>query len=363
MKICHITTVHPVYDVRIFHKECCSLQKAGHDVTLLAANAEDTEKNGVKIVGVRYPVRNRLERMLKISKATYRKAVQINADIYHFHDPEFLPYALKLLKKGKKVIYDVHEDVPRQIVAKKWIPWLLRRLIAFFFEQYENSAAKKMTHIVSATPFICKRFSKISTKTSTINNYPMLEEMGTPEEFSSKKREVCYLGSIHEERGIVQLIDALSNADFKLNLAGKFDSEELKKQLMKNQGWKSVNDYGFVSREEVVEIMRKSKAGVVTLLPIPNHINSQPNKMFEYMAAGIPIIASDFPLWKEIIEGNDCGICVDPLSSKDICKAVEELLNDNEKAMCKGGNGRKAVEEKYNWETEAKKLIALYEKL
>ena len=82
--------------------------------------------------------------------------------------------------------------------------------------------------------------------------------------------------------------------------------------------------------------------------------------MFEYMAAGIPVVASNFPLWKEIIEENKCGICVEPANVEQISDAVNYLLNNPEEAQRMGANGRKAVEEKYNWNNEAKTLLQLY---
>ncbi len=96
---------------------------------------------------------------------------------------------------------------------------------------------------------------------------------------------------------------------------------------------------------------------------MPNHVDAQPNKMFEYMSAGIPVIASDFPLWREIIEGCGCGICVDPLDPKKIAEAIDYLVDNPEIARRMGENGRKAVYDRYNWDVEEKKLLALYDSL
>ena len=127
MKVCHITTVHKVYDVRIFHKQCCSLKKRGFNVSLIAPNAQEKEKEGVKIIGIHPLKENRIYRIFKLSKIAYQLAIETNDDIYHFHDPELLRIGLKLRKKGKKVIYDAHEDLPRQILTKHWINPFLRK--------------------------------------------------------------------------------------------------------------------------------------------------------------------------------------------------------------------------------------------
>ena len=124
-----------------------------------------------------------------------------------------------------------------------------------------------------------------------------------------------------------------------------------------------VNYYGLVTRNEVAEILSRSKIGMVTFLPVPNHIEAQPNKMFEYMSAEIPLIASDFKLWKEIIEGYNCGICVDPENTNEISKAVNEIIADDKLAATMGKNGRNAVLNKYNWEVEKHKFIEIYSTL
>ncbi|MNR34850.1 GDP-mannose-dependent alpha-(1-6)-phosphatidylinositol monomannoside mannosyltransferase [compost metagenome] len=124
-----------------------------------------------------------------------------------------------------------------------------------------------------------------------------------------------------------------------------------------------VDDHGFVGRGEVREIMSRSVAGVVTFLPAPNHIDAQPNKMFEYMSAGIPVIGSNFPLWKTIIEGNQCGVCVDPADPVEIAAAIDHLFIHQSEAREMGVRGRIAVLEKYNWDSEGAKLIALYQEI
>ncbi len=209
MEVCHITTTHPQTDVRIFHKECLSLTKAGYSVSLILANGASETNKGVKIIGVNIPVRGRVERIIKTSNQLYKKALSLDADVYHFHDPEFLQCALKLKKLGKKVIYDVHEDVPRQILAKFWIPSILRKFISVVFEQYENYVASRLDGIVAATPFIRDRFKRINPKTIDVNNYPILQKEDISQSTTNKERAVCYVGGLDENRGISDLVAAV----------------------------------------------------------------------------------------------------------------------------------------------------------
>jgi len=363
-KICHLTSVHKPTDIRIFEKECRSLAKAGFDTSLIAVNAKTEVMEGVNIIGVPCNYKSRLKRILRASKAVYQKALEIDADIYHFHDPELLPFGRKLKNMGKTVIFDSHEDFPRQILTKFWIPRQLRKLLSIVSEWYENKTAKKLDVILTATNFIRERFLEINPNSHTINNFPFKNELFISSEWENKEHEICYIGRITKIRGILEIINSLQFiGDIKLNLAGGYNSEKLREEFMRNENWNKVNEHGEVSREKASEILSISKAGLVLYHPLPNHINAQPNKLFEYMSAGIPVIASNFPLWKEIVEGNNCGVCVDPEKPNEIAEAINDLLSNEEKAKQMGLNGRKAVEEKYNWENEEQILISIYKKL
>lgn len=363
-RICHLTSVHQWNDIRIFRKECISLASHGFETYLIATDCEDKKVNGVNIVSAGPKPLSRLKRMTQLVKAVYKKAVEIDADVYHFHDPELLFVGWLLKKKGKKVIYDTHEDVPRQIMSKPWIWKPLQRFISFTFETVENFIAARITAVMAATTSIGDRFLGLNKNTIVIHNYPLLQELQSTTAWENKRQEICYAGGISEIRGIKQLIEALAHAPaIKLHLVGSFSSDAFRNEMTQLPGWRQVIEHGFVERTRVAEIFGVSKVGMVALLKTPNHFNSQPIKMFEYMSAGIPVIASHFPLWREIIEGNTCGLCVDPTNPKAIADAIIHILSHDEEAKRMGENGRKAVEEKYNWETEEKKLVEFYYRL
>lgn len=356
-KICHITTVHPPFDVRIFHKECKTLVNKGFDVTLIAQHDKDETVDGVKIVSLPF-VKNRIYRMFILTIKVFWLALKQKADGYHFHDPELLPFGLMIKYFGKKVIYDVHEDVPMDILSKDWLPIRVRKIISKTFRIFENYASKKMTYIITATPFIRDRFLHLGCRSVDINNYPILDELYLHNVCRSKKEfAVCYIGGINKERGIFEMIDAISKLDIKLLIAGKFDSNKVHEEVKYKHGWEKVIELGYINREEISELLQRALAGLVVLHPIISFLDSHPIKMFEYMSAGIPVIASNFPLWKEIIEGNKCGICVNPLDPLEITKAIQWIVDHPDESKHMGENGRKAIEEKYNWENEAKKLL------
>lgn len=364
-RIAHLTTVHLRSDTRIFLKQCRSLAAAGYDVTLIVADGlGDERRDEVRILDIGKPG-GRLGRMIGSTRRMRRKAIDIDADLYHFHDPELLPIGRSLKRCGKKVIYDAHEDVPSDMLSKDYLHPAVRKSVAKAIDLYERSAARRLDCVVAATPAIRERFARHGIRALDVNNFPMLGELDANIPWSEKAMEVCYVGGIASTRGIRQVVDAMasSGSGARLNLAGGFPEKEVRAEVEKKPGWPKVNEFGFLSRAQVRDMLARSVAGLVTFLPEPNHINAQPNKMFEYMSAGLPVIASNFPLWREIIEGNDCGICVDPLDPKAIAAAIDELAGNPDKARRMGENGRRAVEQRYNWAVEEKKLLALYEKL
>lgn len=365
VKICHLTSVHKRNDIRIFIKMTSSLIKK-YDVTLLVADGEGSKKvNHIDIIDIGQ-ANSRLNRMFRTTNKLFAEALTINARIYHLHDPELLPVALKLKKAGKVVIFDAHEDFPKQVLTKPYLNPILAKMISIFMKSYEEYVCSKLDAVVTATPTIRDKFAKFCPNVIDINNYPLLGEL-TPldKDWSKIQNEIAYVGGITKIRGIEQVVDAFSllKTNAKLNLVGTCNEKTTTEIINKKNGWNSVNALGQLNREQVREVLQKSIAGLVTFLPVPNHIDAQPNKMFEYMSAGIPVIGSNYPLWKTIIEGNNCGICVDPENPQQIADAIDRLVNDKTLAEQMGRNGIKAVNEKYNWSIEETKLFQLYEEL
>ena len=361
-KICIMSSVHTSNDVRIYHKEIVSLKKAGFDVVFL--NKERTGRDDLGVEFIRLEIsKKRLKRILTSPFKMYKLAKRQNASAYHFHDPELLLTGLLLSLKGKKVIYDAHEDVSKQILQKKYIPFLLRRIISFLVGDFEKYCSRRFSAVIAATPSIQEEFKKKKCKVICVNNYPLLHEFTDIIERKKERSGVCYVGGITKERGIIEMIEAAYIAGQTLKLCGNFSSELMEYDAKNMAGWKNVEFHGFVSREKIVNVIDSSLAGLVILHPVSQYLESLPIKMFEYMAAGIPVIASNFPLWKSIIGESKCGICVDPLEPAEIANAIEYLKNNKESAQIMGETGRKLIREKYNWGIEERKLIRCYHSL
>lgn len=367
-KVCHLSSAHRGLDVRIFVKECVSLAAAGYDTHLvIKASPQEVEKAAAKGVSI-HPLNaphGRFSRMVKQAWRCYLIGRRLDADIYHIHDAELIPYGMVLAISGKKVIYDAHEDLPRDILSKEWIPLWTRKIISKAASMLEYAGAKWFFSVITATPFIKQRFLKISSKVVDINNFPLMEELSGNITDGARQNEVCYVGGIALVRGIAEVVAAMGlvKSSARLNLVGNFSELEAEKIAKRSEGWTHVNEMGMLDRNEVRAVLQRSFAGLVTFHPLPNHVDAQPNKMFEYMSAGLPVVASDFPLWSEIIIGNDCGLCVNPMSPDAIAGAIDRLAGDPQLAKKMGENGRRAVVAKYNWPAEEIRLLDFYRKV
>lgn len=365
MKITHLTSVHPRFDTRIFHKMCSSIAAAGHEVTLVVADGLGSElRNGVSILDAG-AFGGRKDRILNAPRRILSIALTLEPDIFHLHDPELLPIGLRLKRMRQRVIFDSHEDAPAQILEKPYLNRPTLWVIASCLQRYESWACRRFDGVVAATPYIRDKFLRINSETVAVNNFPLLNELAADVPWNDKQAEVCYVGGIGKVRGILEMIQAMSRvqSQARLNLCGKFNDQAVEAAARANEGWAQVNDLGFVDRVGLRDVLGRSVAGLVTFHPAHNHMNAQPNKMFEYMSAGIPVIASNFPLWRGIVEGSECGLCVDPLNWKEIASAIDYLVRHPQVAREMGRNGRRAVETHYNWSTEQDKLLAFYRKV
>ena len=362
-KVCILTSVHPPFDGRIFHKEAKTLKKAGYNVVLIAQHNRKETIDGIRIIPLPKP-KNRFDRITKVAWRLFILALKEKAYVYHFHDPELISIGLILRLFGKKVIYDVHEDVSEQILYKDWVgnP-IARKIVSFIFNGFEGLSCIFLDGIIAATPDIAGKFS--SNKAVSLKNLPILEliDKAKPLSINKHKSIIIYAGGLTRIRGIKEIIQAMQFIGDKaeLWLLGEWENEEFKKECKSPEGWKYTKYLGLKPLEKVYSYMKVANIGISILYPVKNYVTSLPIKAFEYMACSLPMVMSNFPYWQKIFR--ECALFVDSYNPEDIAEKILYLLNNPEKIRKLGEQGRKLIEKKYNWETESKKLTKLYGEL
>lgn len=368
-----MSTVHRATDFRLFEREARTLYAAGYAVSVLAPHERSETLGAFPSQGLDgIPVepiptsKSRAKGFLS-SAFLLPKVARKRARLYHIHDPELLPLGLLLRVIRRKVIYDVREDFPKDIMGKSYIPPWVRPWLARVFSPLERFAAMCMNAVVATTEPIGRRFPGCTV----VHNYPIRCDMpvpsGPPEGRSETPPFVVYFGAIARVLGAQEMAKgvALANrrARVRLLLAGPFEDERLRAELLRGPLSSCVEYRGVIPPRSVYRHYRGALAGLVLYHPYPNHIEAMPTKLFECMACGVPLIVSDFPLWRRIVRDQGCGLVVDPLNVSQIADAIIHLVNHPAKAAEMGERGRQLVQKKYNWESERKKLLLVYERL
>lgn len=365
-KVTHLTSAHPRFDTRIFFKECKSLSLK-YDVTLIVSDGLGEQvEDGIKILDVG-KAKNRFERFFLIGKKILNKAISLNSDCYHFHDPELIPIGLKLKKLGKKVVFDIHENISLQIKDKSYIPYYLRGIVSFCYKHYEKFTINKFDILILAENSYFAYYKELNSNIEIVLNMPDIEKLNKFINYNRNKNEIFYIGGISKDRGLDVNLDALrilnkETPDVFLHYIGPLygmNKIDIKLDDIKD----NVKFYNSLPLSTALNYSINSKVGLSILKPISNYKLSYSTKIFEYMAIGLPVVTSNFDIYVDIIEKYGCGICVNPNDPNDISIAIKKIMNDTELAKSMGRNGRKIVESKFNWSNEKIKLYDVYTKI
>lgn len=369
-RVVHITTVHHPYDPRIYYKQCMSLHNAGYEVILIAQQPDESSiedlRNKIKHIPIK-SYKSRWKRMLFGVNDAYKKAKKLNADIYVFHDPELLFVASRLKKRDNIVIYDIHEDYVTSILQKKYIPSLFRQIIAKGYKVIEKLLIRKMELSLAE-----KYYKDIYRRGTCILNYPLINNNLLKNQNDDRPRvnKVLYTGNVTVDRGaLIHAKLPVIDPDLMVKFVGKC-SRTLANNMYEVAGNKKdqIHVQGidqFIVKDEIEKTYHSENwlAGIALFPPTEHYMKKELTKFFEYMNAGLPIVCSNFPIWKEFIEKYQCGIVVDPFNDEEIKSAIDTLRNNPQLADKMGNNGRKAVLEELNWGVQESKLLSWYEQL
>jgi glycosyltransferase involved in cell wall biosynthesis len=369
IKVCHVISGYHRTDARVFQRQCKTLVKAGFEVCILTNDGQpDEEIEGIKVYTTDKFWRNRIKVILCAKYQFLKNALDLNADIYQIHSPEIISFGLALKKSGKRIIYDAHEDLPRHILEKGWIPIFMRKTISLMVEVFMNKSLAKYHEIISPHSHVVKQLKSINDNVTLITNFPIINNSVevSLDDYLKRENIMCYTGTVYEYSNQEAILNAMLNIkDINYEIAGYFGDSHLER-LTTHKAFNRVKFWGRIPWSQMRDFYDKTIIGLVIYdykLNLGYKLGSYgTNKIFEYMEAGLPFICTDYDLWKDIVDKYNCGICVQPKNSKQIEDAINYLINNKEKAYQMGQNGRKAVFQEYNWATQAKIYIDIYRK-
>ena len=353
-RIAVISTVHETYDTRIFYKQIASL-RANYDVVYFSPASGTPEHDWI----VPLPKsRSKLGR-LRTQLALIGKLRHHRADLYLLHDPELLPLGIVLKCLGKRVVWDMHEDTYNDIKTKTYLNPLTRSVVAFIYRLFQGIAYRLFDGFILAEDGYSDYFAQ-PARVCVVHNYPLLERLNRYQEVAKGRETIVYIGSISANRGVFQLLDLVARLqrDFPritLQLIGPFTDERLEASVRRYVRERRIEDNvrirGPMKNVEAYGELAKCRVGLALLLPEPNFTKSLPTKMFEYMALGLPVVVSNFPLWESIIKNHNVGAAVDPFDTDSACRVVRRLLSDPPFYAALSRNARQTAQ-RYSWETE-----------
>lgn len=375
-KVCQLTNVHSPLDQRIYYKEAFSLAAAGYEVCVAGPGSRDMEgvREGVQVVTV--PRGRGISGRLVNALELFRKAVSMRADIYHFHDPELLPLGLLLRLKGSKVIYDCHEHFPQTAYVRRWVPRILRGAFSVVLDRIERFFASHLTGVLGVVEEQGSRFGH--RPFAAVRNFPRLEWFeanGRPGGSGQQEEcELLHLGSLSADRGSDFLVEVMqelgkTHPGVRLRAVGRFHTRQDEGNFRRRletcglQG-RILCQQELVPYNRLGQLIRRHRIGLIPgQISVKNLAPFVPTKLFEYLACGIPVVASDLPSIRTFYEEGDWGAIADPSDPAAHAREISRLLEDPAAAAGKGRRGRALVEERYNWGLESRKLIAFYDRI
>ena len=374
MKICLLNVLHDALDKRMYHKIARSLIGAGHEVVSIAPGADEAAKTLDKKDGVRFipiPAAQRFAGRLVSVVRLVRLGRRQGADVYIAPEPESWVAALLIkLTAGGRVVLDMHEHIPSEFA--KFFPRFLRPGVSWTTVRFMRLFARFTDLILLTRGSFDDFWTGLSTPRATVINTNHLQPrcLEIPEVLRERyagRPTVIHQGIFGDIRGSYQLLEAMKRVaaavpDVQCIVLGKYaygDAQAYRDAIRQAGLDKVISMIDAVPYAEVPAYIAVSRIGLILFQPgLPNHTLAMPHKLFDYMREAKPVIAPAFSLEvARIVREADCGILVDVTAPEAIADAMLDLLRDPGKAERLGQNGRRLVEEKYNWQQDEKRLL------
>ncbi|PEH49532.1 glycosyltransferase [Enterococcus faecium] len=368
------SSVHTWSDARIYSKEAKSLANNGKQVTFMAIDSDVPKEKVDHLHMIYLPPKRRLLRFTNWFKI-YNQMKKSDNKYFHFHDPELLIVALCLRIKFKKnivIIYDMHEHLPSALRTKDWIPSIFRNRLSLIIEKTEKFLIRYCDCILFAEESYKKNYISFNLVKEDIYNFPMLEPSISEESNNQKKEtiDLIYVGALTEQRGLFNMLHLISyihkkeGQKYHLHLVGDMNTDKVNvQQFIRKHDLENVTHiYGRKKYEDLWNLYNYVDIGLCLLHPTPNNINSKSTKLFEYMAASLPIIASNFPIY-QFIERYNCGYTENINDYPSLYKTIKQIEESKSLKEQLAINGKKLYEDVYNWKNEEIKLLNIYKKL
>lgn len=367
-RILHVSSAHRASDGRIAQKQANTLAAAGYEVTVLALERATGTALPAGPVFVEYALpASRARRFLLRLPWLLAYCIRHRFDAYHLHDPDLILVGIALKLLGRRVVYDVHESYPMVILDRAWIPHALRPPLSRLWRLLESAFVRRADMTVTAHHAVGDQFHRGNVV--AVQNFPILEDWTNAagsRPMAERPHRVLYHGDITAQRGLFTMLEAIAAVDGVpspvLRLGGSLPTD-LQDAIKDTPGFKRTEYLGWLNKDRLAAELSQARAGLILLHPTNNYSVIRPNKLYEYMAAGLPVIASDFSHWRGVVDRERCGLLVDPLDSAAIASAIEYIFSHPDEAAAMGERGRRAAAERYTWTIEGETLLGAYDRL
>ncbi|REA59291.1 group 1 glycosyl transferase [Dyadobacter luteus] len=366
-----LSSIHPATDPRIVYKTAPALASCFEVICALPEDSHTVKNTSSDIKMIWLPrYEGLLQRILFCHPVILWKCLRFRPEYVHIFVPELIPVAILFKWLGAKIIYEVQENLYKKFEIKTYNNHPVFRL---FFKRLDGYARKQF-HCIFTDDSYLSEYQNLKHPSVVIRNFVSLtfvdQYVAQNIKWQINRRSFFYCGVISMERCFDTLVAAIASMthqypDLTVHLFGpvRFQEKDAEQLPDYHRVKKHLIFYGYTDLKKALPYAKHCIAGIALLKPVADYPDSYTTKIFEYMALNLPVITSDFPLYKDVVQKSDCGFCIPPDNASLLSKAMEWIISTPDKARIMGNNGRLAAEKHYNWEKEQHYLLKFYSQI